>query len=207
MLGAIIHGFVLSFGLILAFGAQNIFLFNQGAAHKKLRHTMPSVVTASICDTILIVFAVLGVSLIVMTVPVFQIIFFAAGFLFLIYIGWSIWSSDPVEVNKQHGAMSAKKQILFAISVSLLNPHAVLDTVGVIGTNSLRYSETPELMGFTVACIAVSWVSFIGLAMIGKTIRAIDKEGKIVVLINKISAVIIWGVAIFLGYQLYLLMQ
>ena len=97
MLGAIIHGFVLSFGLILAFGAQNIFLFNQGVAHKKLQHTMPAVVTASICDTILIVFA--------------------AGFLFLIYIGWSIWSSDPVEVNKQHRAMSAKKQILFAISV------------------------------------------------------------------------------------------
>ncbi|SDJ33574.1 LysE/ArgO family amino acid transporter [Natribacillus halophilus] len=207
MLGAIIHGFVLSFGLILAFGAQNIFLFNQGAAHKKLRHTMPSVVTASICDTILIVLAVLGVSLIVMTVPVFQIIFFAAGFLFLIYIGWSIWSSDPVEVNKQHGAMSAKKQILFAISVSLLNPHAVLDTVGVIGTNSLRYSATSELIGFTIACIVVSWVSFIGLAMIGKTIRTIDKEGKIVVLINKISAVIIWGVAIFLVYQLYLLIQ
>ena len=69
-----------------------------------------------------------------------------------------------------------------------MNPHAVLDTVGVIGTNSLRYSAAFDLIGFTVACIAVSWVSFIGLAMIGKTIRTIDKEGKIVVLINKISA-------------------
>ena len=206
MLGAIIHGVVLSFGLILAFGAQNIFLFNQGAAHKKLRHTMPSVVTASICDTLLIVLAVLGVSLIVMTVPVFQIIFFAAGFLFLIYIGWTIWASDPVEVNNKHGAMTAKRQIMFAISVSLLNPHAVLDTVGVIGANSLRYSTAPELIGFTVACIAVSWISFVGLVIIGKTIRTIDQEGKITVLINKISAVIIWGVAIYLGYQLYLLM-
>jgi len=202
---AIIHGFVLSFGLILAFGAQNIFLFNQGATHKKLRQTMPAVITASICDTILIVLAVLGVSLIVITMPVFQMIFFAAGFFFLIYIGWSIWSSVPVEVNKQYGAMGAKKQIMFAISVSLLNPHAILDTVGVIGTNSLRYSTEPELIGFTVACIAVSWISFIGLVIMGRTIRTIDQDGKIIVFINKISAVIIWGISVYLGYQLYLI--
>ena len=36
--------------------------------------------------------------------------------------------------------MSAKKQIGFAISVSLLNPHAIMDTVGVIGTSASVYS-------------------------------------------------------------------
>ncbi len=43
--------------------------------------------------------------------------------------------------------MPLKKQILFAASVSLLNPHAILDTIGVIGTNSIQYIGS-EKMGF-----------------------------------------------------------
>ena len=98
--------------------------------------------------------------------------------------------------------MSPKKQVMFAISVSLLNPHAILDTVGVIGANSLRYSETSELIAFSTACIAVSWITFLMLAVIGRSTRSIDREGKIVMTINKISAVIIWGIAAYIGYQL-----
>lgn len=206
MIEAVIHGLVLSTGLIIAFGAQNIYIFNQGASHRKLIYSMPAVITAAICDTILIILAVLGVSLIVMTVPVLQVTLFAVGFLFLIYIGWSIWSSDPVKVSNRHGAMSTRKQVMFAISVSLLNPHAILDTIGVIGANSLRYSETAELVVFAVACIFVSWISFIVIAVIGRSIRSIDREGRIVVMVNKISALIIWGIAIYIGYQLYMML-
>ncbi|MCR6098169.1 amino acid transporter [Salipaludibacillus agaradhaerens] len=203
MLGAILHGMILSFGLILPLGPQNIFLFNQGAAHSKVKFALPAVITASLCDTFLIVLAVLGVSVIVMTIPAFQLIFFAIGFFFLIYIGWSIWNSNTSEVNKKHAAMTGKKQAMFAISVSILNPHAVLDTVGVIGTSSIRYTAIPEKIAFAAACILVSWVSFFALAYIGKTIRSIDKEGKIVRMINKVSAIMIWGVSLFIGYQLY----
>lgn len=198
MFTAILHGFILSFGLILALGPQNIFIFNQGAAHRRLRQALPSIITASLCDTLLIVLAVLGVSVLVMTLPALQILFFTIGFFFLIYIGWTIWKSDVSQVNKQYSAMTTKKQILFALSVSLLNPHAVLDTVGVIGTSSLKYTLSSEKVAFAAACIVVSWISFFGLAIIGKSIRAIDHEGKIVNLINKISAFIIWGVAIYI---------
>ncbi|CAM4196822.1 LysE/ArgO family amino acid transporter [Lacicoccus alkaliphilus] len=205
MSAAVIHGVLLSIGLIMAFGAQNVFIFNQGASHKKLRSSLPAVITASVCDTILIILAVLGVSLMVMTVPGLQITLFAAGFLFLLYIGWTIWSSDPVKVNDKYGAMRADKQIMFAISVSLLNPHAILDTIGVIGANSLRYSGVAELVAFAVACIIVSWITFIMLAVIGRSIRSIDREGKIVMTINKVSALMIWGVASYIAYQLYML--
>ncbi len=65
---ALIYGFVLAFGLILPLGVQNIFIFSQGAAHPKLRHALPAIVTASICDTLLILLAVAGVSLVVLTI-------------------------------------------------------------------------------------------------------------------------------------------
>ena len=85
--------------LILPLGPQNIFIFNQGASHKKLRLAMPVVITAALCDTVLILMAVLGVSMIILAVPQLQILFYTVGFLFLIYIGWSIWKSEAKSVE------------------------------------------------------------------------------------------------------------
>lgn len=201
MLAALLHGFVLSFGLILPLGAQNVFVFNQGASQSKFRGAIPVVITASLCDTLLILLAVLGVSVIVLSVPVLQTVFFSIGLLFLLYMGWSIWKSEPANLNQKEAAMSPKKQIMFAMSVSLLNPHAILDTIGVIGTSSLSYTGS-EKVTFTIACIAVSWLWFLGLAIVGKIIGNFDTKGVFLKLINKISAIIIWGVALYIAKQL-----
>ena len=53
-------------------------------------------------------------------------------------MGFVIWRSNPSNDIKQRKQHAIKKQILFAASVSLLNPHAILDTIGVIGTNSIN---------------------------------------------------------------------
>ena len=57
------------------------------------------------------------------------------------------------------------KQISFALSVSLLNPHAIMDTIGVIGTSASAYDGS-EKIAFTVATISVSWLWFIFLAIV-----------------------------------------
>ncbi len=54
MFSAILHGIILSAGLILPLGPQNIFIFIQGAMHQNIRKSLPAVITAAICDTILI---------------------------------------------------------------------------------------------------------------------------------------------------------
>lgn len=51
------------------------------------------------------------------------------------------------------------KQVSFALSVSLLNPHAILDTIGVIGSSAALYSGSNKI-AFTIACISVSWLWF-----------------------------------------------
>ncbi|AZU60687.1 LysE/ArgO family amino acid transporter [Neobacillus mesonae] len=201
MLAAILHGFVLAFGLILPLGAQNVFVFNQGASQPKFTRTIPVILTASLCDTLLILSAVLGVSVIVLTVPVLQIVIFSIGILFLLYMGWAIWKSEPANLSQKEAAMSTKKQILFAMSVSLLNPHAILDTIGVIGTSSLNYHGA-EKAAFAAVCIIVSWLWFFGLAIAGKMVGNFDSEGKFLKLINKLSSLIIWGVAVYLIIQL-----
>ena len=139
MTEAILHGIIFAFGLIVPLGAQNVFVFNQGALQPTFIRALPVVVTAGICDTILIVAAVSGVSFLVLTFAWLENIIFSIGILFLLYIGFVLWKSDATSTKVDGQRFSAKKQIIFAASVSLLNPHAILDTIGVIGTNSLNY--------------------------------------------------------------------
>ncbi|QTD41856.1 LysE/ArgO family amino acid transporter [Sporosarcina sp. Te-1] len=192
----IIHGILLAFGLILPLGVQNIFVFTQGVTQSNFIKALPAAITAAICDTLLIVLAILGLSLIVLQFDWLRIILVVAGILFLVYMGKVIWTS-PAANNKETVALSMKKQILFALSVSLLNPHALLDTIGVIGTSAVKYSRQDQLL-FTYACIVVSWFWFFGLATFGAVLKKVTIPQGVFLLFNKSSAVFIWGTAIYL---------
>lgn len=95
MAQAMIHGLLLAFGLILPLGAQNTFVLTQGALHRRWVGALPAVVTAALCDTLLITLAVSGLSLVLLTVPWIQTALQWAGVLFLVYMGWSTWRSSP----------------------------------------------------------------------------------------------------------------
>lgn len=193
---AVIHGFLLAIGLILPLGAQNVFVFNQGANQSKLIKAFPAVITAGVCDSILISLAVIGVSLVLMSLPLLQIVIYIIGLIFLLYMAWTLWNETPDPI-KQEGGLSTTKQISFALSVSLLNPHAIMDTIGVIGTSASAY-EGNNKFAFTLTCIFVSWIWFIFLALLGKSVGRIDKSGKLLVVINKLSSIIIIAVAILI---------
>jgi L-lysine exporter family protein LysE/ArgO len=198
MLEPFFHGLFLALGLILPLGVQNVFVFNQGVLHPRFIKALPVIITASLCDTLLILVSVLGVSLLILGSFWIKIILIGGGFIFLIYMGWSTWNSKPsnerdINANK----FSLKKQVLFAASVSLLNPHAIMDTVGVIGTSSLKYQGEEKVI-FAFACILVSWIWFLGLALVGRITGKLDKTGKFMLVLNKISALVMWGAAVYL---------
>jgi L-lysine exporter family protein LysE/ArgO len=203
MLEAFIHGFILALGLILPLGVQNVFIFNQGALQPMYRNVLPAVITAALCDTLLISVSVLGVSLLILGSFWFKVILVGGGIIFLVYMGWTTWNSKP---NNEKGSIekefSIKKQILFAASVSLLNPHAIMDTVGVIGTSSIRY-EGEEKIIFAVTAILVSWIWFFAISYIGRITGKIDKSGKVLLILNKISALVMWAAAgyLFLSFN------
>jgi len=198
MVAAIVHGFLLALGLILPLGVQNVFVFQQGVVQPRMTKALPVVLTASICDTALIVLAVTGVSVIVLSSVWVKTFLLCAGTLFLLYMGWSTWRSKPAANRDAAVSFPPRKQIAFAASVSLLNPHAVLDTVGVIGTSSLQYAGS-EKMAFTAACVVVSWLWFAGLAAAGRWTGRLDASGAALTLLNKVSAVVMWGTALYLG--------
>ena len=200
MLSAFLHGYLLSFGLILPLGPQNVFVFSQGATQPQLRRAMPVVLTASLADTALILISVLGVSAVVLTIPWVKLVLGVIGVCFLLTIGWVTWRSPVHEADATRLAHQwpLRRQIIFALSVSLLNPHAILDTVGVIGTSSLAYLGL-ERIAFTAACVLNSWVWFFMLAVAGRWLGTI---GSVRFWLNRVSAIIIWLSAAYLVYNL-----
>lgn len=200
MLVPFIHGFMLALGLILPLGIQNMFVLQQGALQPRWTKALPVVVTAALCDTILIVASVWGVSLLVFHSRWVRILLVGAGFIFLIYMGWTAWRSKPSQEKPAYAKSSVRQQVLFAASVSLLNPHAILDTAGVIGTGSLQYEGIEKTM-FAAACILVSWLWFAGLSLAGRTFGHLDRTGRAIAAFQKLSALVMWGSAFVLILQ------
>ncbi|MGZ4032892.1 MAG: LysE/ArgO family amino acid transporter [Tumebacillaceae bacterium] len=203
MFTAFLHGILLAFGLILPLGVQNVFVFNQGIMHQKWRQGLPVVITAALCDTVLISAAVLGVSVVVLRVGWLQTGIKIVGLLFLLYMGWMTWRSKPEEADdgEEARSWSPERQVLFAMSVSLLNPHAILDTIGVIGTSSLEYPMGSAKLAFTLACIGVSWLWFLGLMTAGHLLGSLEGTARYRVWLNRVSAVIMWGSGLFLAFK------
>ncbi|WP_246944778.1 LysE/ArgO family amino acid transporter [Bacillus pinisoli] len=199
---ALFHGALLAIGLILPLGVQNVFVFNQGASQPTYFRVLPVILTAALCDSLLIALAISGISILIFKIVWLKSVFMFIGLIFLVYMGWTIWrSASQTQLTEKQKPLSPKQQISFALSVSLLNPHAILDTIGVIGTSSLTYTGAEKHL-FTIGCITVSWLWFFLLAYMGKLVGNLDPSHRLQRNINRLSAIIIWLIACLLGYDL-----
>ncbi|QSO53356.1 LysE family transporter [Alicyclobacillus curvatus] len=205
MLLAFLHGFLLSIGLILPIGMQNGFILTQGALHRRWSNSLPAVLTASVCDTFLIALAVLGVSTVALHITWLRYAFGAIGILFLLYMGTSSWLENQ---GTEHGATTAtawtaRRQIGFTSSVSLLNPHALIDTLAVIGGSAVAYTAWSERLAFGAASALVSWLWFFALSIAGHVLGKMAFRKSAVQVLNKVSAVMMWLSALYLMYIIY----
>ncbi len=202
MLAPFLHGWFLCLGLILPLGVQNVFVFNQGARHRRWPAALPTVIVAGICDSLLILLAIGGVSLLLLKTPAVRYALCAIGICFLLYMGLATWRTRLDPAAGDGGDWSSRRQMLFAASVSLLNPHAVIDTVGVVGASSLAY-RPPALYAFAAGCILNSWLWFTGLMTAGHLIGSIPRAAAVLRWFNRVSAAIMWICAFLLAWKLF----
>lgn len=202
MAAAFLHGYLLCLGLILPLGVQNVYIFNRGAQCRRWLEALPAVLTAAVCDSLLILAAIGGVSLIILKIPALHYLLAGAGVIFLGYMGVVTWRTAPGPEAASAAGQSLGRQILFAASVSLLNPHAIMDTIGVIGPSSLAYRAT-FVYAFGAGCILNSWLWFFGLMITGHLIGSLPKADRFLRMMNRISAVIIWACAALLVFSLW----
>lgn len=200
----VLQGFLLQASLILALGAQNIFVLESGL--KKRRHLLVALV-CSICDLLLIAIGVLGAASIFVKIPFLKIAFGAIGVLFLLFYGLKkIISSFSAAIAEHHEAQSINslKQVIFlSLGFSLLNPHVYLDTVILIGGYSAKFSEVSSRLLFGAGAGAFSVIWFFGLALFASVMSSLFNNPKSMKVISFISGAVLIALAGKLGHELY----
>lgn len=189
------EGFLLQLSLILALGAQNIFVLESGI---KKNSPLLVALVCSICDLVLVLTGVLGAASIFIQNPMIKVIFGVLGTLFLLWYGVLkiIEFINPKfsKKNTEDGKLtkpSTKMSVLLALSFSLLNPHVYLDTIILIGGFASKYSTITERLNFGLGAASFSMVWFFGLAILSSVFSRILYNDKAMRIINLISGLIL----------------
>ncbi|MFG1481572.1 LysE family transporter [Halobacteriovorax sp. HFRX-2_2] len=188
------QGFLLQASLILALGAQNLFLIDIGT--KKKNHYLAAAI-CSVCDMALILLAVLGVSGMLVKTVEFKVGIGLLGASFLLYYAVmklidSVKGVKETQESKKF-ALSRRIVILTTLSFTLLNPHVYIDAFFLIGGYSTRFDLVQHrfLFGLGAGVFSIVWFYFL-VTFSSKFSHILTKEKNL-----RISSL---ATAIVLGY-------
>jgi L-lysine exporter family protein LysE/ArgO len=158
------QGFGLGAGLILAIGAQNAFVLRQG-----LRRNRVGLVVGlcTLCDAALIVLGAAGLGTLVAGSPLLRSVATYGGAAFLIVYGALTLKSalrpGNLVVHTADGPGGLRALVAAALGFSILNPHAWLDTVVLLGGIAGRFpaDERAVFAGGAILASAV-WFALLG---------------------------------------------
>ncbi len=186
---AFVHGFSLSIGLITGLGPQNLFIVSQGATFREFKFVLPVVAIAAICDTILIILGISGTSIAAYGGGWLRRALMMLGVCLLLRISWVTWHGSPSssDASVDMATWPLKRRILYTLTVSLLNPPALVDTVITIGSTALEYQKNDRMI-FAIAAISASWIWYPSLAYTG---RILMRSPTLMKRFNKIAALIL----------------
>jgi len=158
-----VQGFGIGGSLIVAIGAQNAFVLSQGV---RRNYPLTIALICGCCDSILIFAGVTGVGSFVAANPMFRDLTVWGGVLFLAWYGAASLrsalkggslSADSAEVPTWRGVVAA------TLAVTLLNPHAYLDTLILIGGISGQFQGGARFL-FGGGAMTASFLWFFALS-------------------------------------------
>lgn len=145
-----VQGLALSFGLIVAIGAQNAFVLRQGLRRE---HVGSVVLFCAAADAVLIAAGVLGMAQALGQRPALARALAVAGAGFLAVYGWrALRRARQVQRLEAAGGgdtLSRGAALAQAAAFTLLNPHVYLDTVLLVG--SIGAQQPAGLRGWFIA--------------------------------------------------------
>jgi len=191
----VLQGFFLGATMIIPIGAQNAFILNQGI--KKQYH----LTAASICmlsDILLISLGIFGSSQLLTSGELAFTILTWLGIAFLSGYGLlSFKSALFSSQNKTQALNSSKtlsKVVLTCLLVTLLNPHAYIDTVVILGGVGGQFIGEAKYY-FAIGCMLASIVWFYGLAMLAARMSHILSRQKVKRGIDLAVGSVMWIIA------------
>lgn len=165
-----IEGLTVSVALLVAIGPQNAYLLRQGLRH---RHVAAVATTCFISDVALISAGVLGVGAIIAASEGLKVWLGWGGAAFLLWFAYKAARSamNPEAISQEAidqsagdaAGKGARTAVMHALAFTFLNPWVYMDTMGIVGTYSVKYATDAERWTFLVGACTASALWFYGL--------------------------------------------
>jgi len=163
-------GFATSLTLIVAIGAQNAFVLQQGIRRE---HVLPVVLICGLTDALLEFLGIAGIGMVVERAPLVLEVIRWGGVVFLLWYAWSAARRamhPQALVAGERAETSLKRTVLACLAITYLNPHVYLDTMVLVGSIGNAQGDPGRwwfLLGSALASII--WFAALGFGARGLT--------------------------------------
>ena len=179
----VLAGLGLGLSLIVAIGAQNVFVLRQGIRRE---HVLAVVIVCAVSDAVLIAAGVAGLGFLLQAAPWLVVVARVAGALFLFGYGllaarraWrggevlAVDASSPADETgtgrSAGGTATATRSgtrlapvLLTVLALTWLNPHVYLDTVLMLGSIAATHGEQRWLFAAGAILASALWFTALG---------------------------------------------
>ena len=196
-----LFGFTTGLSFILAIGAQNLFVIEQGI---KKNHIFLVTTICALSDFLLIflgIFIFYSIQSIMTTkVTLFLNLALIA---FLLHFIWGKIKSFhiPLEVNTSKEAIPKSAIIAQTLGFTFLNPHVYSDTVFILGNLSKSFDFLNQKILFGLGATLASFLFFYFIGYMGYFLRRYFLNKKIWNIANVIIIIYLIGLVIFLVFS------
>jgi L-lysine exporter family protein LysE/ArgO len=195
---AFFTGFITLMSLILAVGAQNVFILRQGILR---RHVLPLCLFAAASDALLIWTGVIGFGVLAQMAPGIARLMTWGGAVFLCSYGALRFRAayrGDYRLELGEGRESLKKTLLILAGFTCLNPHVYLDTIGLIGAVSAQYDADSLRYAFATGASLGSLVFFCALGFGARLLAPLMGSSKAWRVLDILVGMTMWAIAALL---------
>ncbi len=202
-LSILLQGFAISFGLIVAIGAQNAFVLRQGLRRE---HVGLVVAVCATTDAALIAAGVLGLAEVIGDRPLIANLMALFGALFLFFYGWQAFrrATKPGLLEAGAGAQTESRRAVLAqtLAFTLLNPHVYLDTLLLVGSTGAQHPDSLRLW-FILGAVGASATWFGALGFGARWLAPVFANPRAWQFLDAAIGVIMWTIALLLLNRLW----
>lgn len=194
-----IKGFIVTFLLIVAIGAQNAYLLKLGLLKK---YVFLGVLFCTTADIIFISLGVYGLGYFLQNNQLYIDILTVIGILFLVIYGFlsfkATFSNQSMEIENQKENYTIKKVLGTFLVFTLFNPHVYIDTIVLIGSVGANVKYELKYI-FLLGCISASAFWFILLGYGARILIPLFKKPITWKILDLTIALVMW----YIAYSLY----
>lgn len=197
MVTAVLKGFGMGAGLIMAIGAQNAFVLSSALRNQHV------FIVAALCiliDAVLIVAGVWGLGALIQQFPALLKLATWGGALFLLVYGFLAFrrALHPSQLNANSNTVpTVRAAVLTTLALSLLNPHVYLDTVILLGSIGGQLPQ-PQPAWFAFGAVLASFTWFSLLAWGGRRLAPWFANPQSWRVLDILVGVTMWAIALSL---------